>query len=72
MDTTSVLVTVGGLALVGVVLWYFFGAKDEDDDDSSAVLDGPTEYACPMHPWIVSLDPEAVCSVCGMHLVWRD
>ena len=28
MDTTEILVVVGGIALIGFVLWYFFGERE--------------------------------------------
>lgn len=29
MDTTEIVVIIGGVALVGVVLWYFFGEREQ-------------------------------------------
>ena len=28
MDTTEILVIIGGIALIGLVLWYFFGERE--------------------------------------------
>lgn len=64
MDTMQIIVTVAGVALIGVTLWFFFGKRPESGGKSADDL-----YACPMHPWITSSDPTAVCSLCGMKLV---
>ncbi|MDF2440200.1 MAG: hypothetical protein JWN98_1184 [Abditibacteriota bacterium] len=69
MDSAEILVTVGGLALIAFTLWFFFGQHNE------AVTTGTTAdalYSCPMHPWITSPDPAAICSVCGMKLTQND
>jgi len=29
MDTTEIIVVIGGIAAIGFVLWYFFGEKSE-------------------------------------------
>jgi plastocyanin domain-containing protein len=29
MDTTEILVVIGGVALIGFVLWYFFGEREQ-------------------------------------------
>lgn len=29
MDTTEIIVTVGGIALIAFVLWYFFGEREQ-------------------------------------------
>ena len=29
MDTTEVMVVIGGIALIGLVLWYFFGEREK-------------------------------------------
>lgn len=65
MDITQIIVTISGVVLIGLTLWFFFGKRTERqtiDDDSSL-------YACPMHSWITSNDPTADCSICGMKLV---
>jgi len=64
MDITQIIVTIGGVVLMGLTLWFFFGKRP----DSKAKV-GSEPYACPMHPWITSSDPTAVCSLCGMKLV---
>ncbi len=30
MDTTEILVIIGGVGLIGVVLWYFFGEREAE------------------------------------------
>lgn len=64
MDIVQIMVTVGGLLLIGLTLWFFFGTRRP----SRPAPDG-ARYACPMHPWITSSDPAADCSICGMKLV---
>ncbi|HBA86663.1 MAG TPA: hypothetical protein DCZ75_01350 [Geobacter sp.] len=64
MDLTQIIVTLSGLALIGLNLWFFFGKADKMKGASKGAL-----YACPMHPWITSNDPTADCSICGMKLV---
>ena len=64
MDITALCVTVGGVALMGLTLWFFFGKQGE-----SRPAGGGEPYSCPMHPWITSSDPTAECSICGMKLV---
>jgi hypothetical protein len=64
MDTTQIVVTLGGVGLIGLTLWFFFGKAPE-----SRPKGGAGDYSCPMHPWITSADPGAQCSVCGMKLV---
>ena len=68
MDTVEILVLLGGVALIGFVLWFFFGARDAGPKSAGGVV----LYACPMHPWITSSDPAANCSVCGMKLIRRE
>ncbi len=29
MDTTEILVVIGGVALIGLTLWYFFGEREQ-------------------------------------------
>ena len=29
MDTTEILVVIGGVALIAFVLWYFFGKREK-------------------------------------------
>jgi Heavy metal binding domain len=65
MDTVEIFVLVGGLSLIGFVLWFFFGGREAAPKAAS----GAVVYACPMHPWITSADPAANCSICGMKLV---
>ncbi|HEY5513394.1 MAG TPA: heavy metal-binding domain-containing protein [Geomonas sp.] len=67
MDITQIIVTIGGAALIGLTLWFFFGKGPETRAKGGAKL-----YACPMHPWITSSDPAAECSICGMKLVRND
>lgn len=67
MDTTQIIVTVSGLALVAFTLWFFFGKTDKMEGAAKGA-----SYACPMHPWITSNDPTADCSICGMKLVKKD
>lgn len=67
MDTAQIIVTGGGLALIGFTLWFFFGGRREAKPRTAGPL-----YACPMHPWITSTDPAATCSICGMKLVRGD
>jgi len=64
MDITQIIVTISGVVLIGLTLWFFFGKRTE-----SGPKDGGQLYACPMHPWITSSDPAADCSICGMKLV---
>lgn len=64
MDITAICVTVGGVVLMGLTLWFFFGKQRENLPKADGVL-----YSCPMHPWITSKDPTADCSICGMKLV---
>lgn len=71
MDTPRLIVTVVGLLLIGLTLWFFFGARDEAPPAASQQASDPV-YACPMHPWITSVDPAASCSLCGMKLVRQD
>jgi hypothetical protein len=67
MDNSQIMVTIGGVALIGLTLWFFFGGRSESRSKGAGDL-----YACPMHPWITSSDPAAQCSNCGMKLVRRD
>lgn len=64
MDSVQIMVTVGGLLLIGLTLWFFFGKRR-----SSRPSREGARYVCPMHPWITSNDPSADCSLCGMKLV---
>jgi hypothetical protein len=64
MDTIQIGVTLGGINLIGLTLWFFFGKGTQ-----SRPKGGAGDYSCPMHPWITSADPSAECSVCGMKLV---
>jgi len=67
MDITQIIVTVSGVALMGLTLWFFFGGGPEPQAKA-----GGEPYACPMHPWITSRDPTADCSICGMKLVRKE
>jgi len=67
MDLTQLIVTIGGVALIGLTLWFFFGAKSRAKPPA-----GKGSYSCPMHPWITGDDPTANCTVCGMKLVRDD
>ncbi len=69
MDTAQISVLIGGLALIAFTLWFFFGKLP--DEDTLLTSEGQPIYECPMHPWIVSADPGANCSVCGMNLIRR-
>lgn len=64
MDITQIIVTISGVALIGLTLWFFFGKRPEPLSKGGKEL-----YSCPMHPWITSNDPAADCSICGMKLV---
>ena len=64
MDIMAIIVTISGVALMGLTLWFFFGKRTENRTEGSAAL-----YLCPMHSWITSSDPAADCSICGMKLV---
>lgn len=68
MDTAEWLVTLGGVVLVALTLWFFFGKRRATPPPSA------TEelYACPMHPWITSPAAGTNCSVCGMMLVRQE
>lgn len=68
MDTAAIVVTSGGIMLIVGTLWFFFGGHETPVSTTS----GAVIYACPMHPWITSIDPSANCSICGMKLVRRD
>lgn len=67
MDITQIIVTISGVVLIGLTLWFFFGKRTENKP-----IGGTELYACPMHPWITSNDPTADCSICGMKLVRND
>ncbi len=64
MDIMQIVVTIGGSALIGATLWFFFGKRGDTGGQGGGEL-----YTCPMHPWITSSDPTADCSLCGMKLV---
>ena len=64
MDTAELFVTFGGLALIALTLWFFFGKRAAAPPAGKAAV-----YACPMHPWITSDTAGKSCSVCGMALV---
>jgi hypothetical protein len=64
MDMAQIAVTAGGVGLIGFTLWFFFGKASQPP-----AKEGSGSYSCPMHSWITSSDPAALCSVCGMKLV---
>jgi hypothetical protein len=68
MDVAEILVTAGGILLIALTLWFFF---DKPKTKPSTRTAGGA-YACPMHPWIVSDDLTATCSLCGMQLVRQE
>lgn len=68
MDSAEIWVTSGGVALIAATLWFFFGKRD----DVPVAATKEALYACPMHPWITSNEPTAICSICGMKLTTRD
>ena len=70
MDSAEIFVTLGGLLLIGLTLWFFFGPKAEARP--TVKTGGEPIYQCPMHSWITSEDPAALCSICGMKLLRRD
>ena len=61
------MVTAGGVALIALTLWFFFGKQEKRRAAAGKAL-----YSCPMHPWITSEDPTADCSICGMKLIRDD
>lgn len=67
MDTAEIFVLISGTLLIAFTLWFFFGKREDVLPTALKVL-----YACPMHPWITSNDPAAMCSICGMKLTRRD
>lgn len=69
MDAAEMGVLIGGVGLIGFMLWFFFGGRSQG---STPLANAGIVYACPMHPWITSADPAANCSICGMKLVRRD
>ena len=64
MDLAEIIVTTGGVALMVLTLWFFFGKQEKAKGAA-----GKVTYSCPMHPWITSEDPTANCSICGMKLI---
>ena len=66
MDLAEIVVTIGGLGLMALTLWFFFGKPEKKSQARESL------YSCPMHPWITSNDPTANCSICGMKLVRDD
>lgn len=65
MDMAELIVTGGGIALIVLTLWFFFGKRTQllsNGNDAEV-------YVCPMHPWITSDKAGASCSECGMALV---
>lgn len=68
MDTAELIVTIGGLILIALTLWFFFGKRSAAPPRTGAA----DVYACPMHPWITSTTAGASCSECGMALVRQE
>jgi hypothetical protein len=68
MDVAEMIVTLGGVALMVLTLWFFFGKQEKKPKGAEA----EALYSCPMHPWITSNDPAGTCSICGMKLVRGD
>jgi hypothetical protein len=68
MDTMELIVTLGGIALIALTLWFFFGKRSGVSPKGLAT----DAYVCPMHPWITSAAAGASCSVCGMALVRQE
>lgn len=68
MDPAEWMVTLGGIALIALTLWFFFGKRSAAPPPPGA----QGLFACPMHPWITSGEAGASCSVCGMALVRRE
>ena len=69
MDSAELGVLLGGISLIAGTLWFFFGSREAG---STPITQGAVIYACPMHPWIISNDAAANCSVCGMKLIQKD
>ena len=69
MDTAEIFVLIGGTLLIAFTLWFFFGKREEEA--ARTTPHGKPIYECPMHPWIISEEPSANCSICGMKLVRR-
>lgn len=69
MDSAEMGVLLGGISLIALTLWFFFGQREAGSTPDASKQN---MYACPMHPWITSNDPTATCSVCGMKLVQND
>jgi hypothetical protein len=69
MDSAEVAVLLGGIFLIVLTLWFFFGNREEESTPTS---NDTVVYACPMHPWITSSDPAATCSICGMKLTQKN
>lgn len=65
MDTVELIVTLGGITLIVLTLWFFFSKRSTSLPPSG----NAGIYACPMHPWITSTVAGTTCSVCGMALV---
>jgi hypothetical protein len=74
MDTAERFVSIGGVGLIILNFWFFFGGRDEAPVRLASATSHSNQpiYACPMHPWITSTDPSASCSICGMKLVKKD
>jgi LPXTG-motif cell wall-anchored protein len=68
MDTAQWFVTLGGIILIALTLWFFFGKRRPTTSPAMA----EELYVCPMHPWITSRTAGANCSVCGMILVRQE
>ena len=68
MDTAELIVTLGGITLIALTLWFFFGKRSAAPPPAG----NADVYACPMHPWITSPTAGDSCSVCGMALVRQE
>ena len=68
MDTAELIVTLGGIILIALTLWFFFGKRSSAPPPTGTA----DVYACPMHPWITSPVAGASCSECGMALVRQE
>ncbi|HOI17837.1 MAG TPA: efflux RND transporter periplasmic adaptor subunit, partial [Geobacteraceae bacterium] len=61
LSVVILLAAAGG----GGYLWYGHASKTVEGDGHDH---GPTQYTCPMHPFIIKDKPGA-CPICGMSLV---